>query len=198
MKPFSGSVIGYSGIARKSEISLSFDKNPTSSSKKTTRNRPKGLESTACAARVGTHMERATSDSRGGIPLNRRAMVGGKKGGNRGNGGIGHVGFVKSPVVYMGVSKNNGTSKSSTFRGFSIINHSFWGTPIFGNTHMLPHMIIYTGQTKVMLLESSYCKPTRILLSTWSISTPEKLLSWLDSKRGDDWPCHTCHAKWTW
>ena len=34
----------------------------------------------------------------------------------------------------MGVSKNNGTSKSSILIGLSIINHPFWGpTPIFGN-----------------------------------------------------------------
>ena len=41
---------------------------------------------------------------------------------------------------YMGVSKNNGTSKSSIlieFSMFSIINHPFWGAPIFGNTHIL-------------------------------------------------------------
>ena len=31
----------------------------------------------------------------------------------------------------MGVSKNNGTPKSSNLIGFSIINHPFWGTPIF-------------------------------------------------------------------
>ena len=38
--------------------------------------------------------------------------------------------------LYMGVSKNRGTPKSSILIGFSIINHPFWGTPIFGNTHM--------------------------------------------------------------
>ena len=32
--------------------------------------------------------------------------------------------------------KNNGTPKSSILIGFSIINHPFWGTTIFGNTHM--------------------------------------------------------------
>ena len=37
----------------------------------------------------------------------------------------------------MGVSKNRGTPKSSILIGFSIINHPFWGTPIFGNTHMI-------------------------------------------------------------
>ena len=37
----------------------------------------------------------------------------------------------------MGVSKNRGTPKSSILIGLSIINHPFWGTPIFGNTHIL-------------------------------------------------------------
>ena len=37
----------------------------------------------------------------------------------------------------MGVSKNNGTPKSSILIGVSIINHPFWGTPIFGNTVLL-------------------------------------------------------------
>ena len=34
------------------------------------------------------------------------------------------------------VSKNRGIPKSSILIGFSIINHPFWGTPIFGNTHV--------------------------------------------------------------
>ena len=38
--------------------------------------------------------------------------------------------------IYMGVSKSNGTPKSSILIGVSIINHPFWGTPIFGNTHI--------------------------------------------------------------
>ena len=37
----------------------------------------------------------------------------------------------------MGVSLNCGTPKSSILIGFSIINHPFWGTPIFGNTQSL-------------------------------------------------------------
>ena len=36
----------------------------------------------------------------------------------------------------MEVSENRGTPKSSILIGFSIVNHSFWGTPIFGNTHV--------------------------------------------------------------
>ena len=39
--------------------------------------------------------------------------------------------------VYMDVSENSGTPKSSILTGFSIINHPFWGTPIFGNIHMI-------------------------------------------------------------
>ena len=33
--------------------------------------------------------------------------------------------------VYMGVSVNGGTPKSSILTGFSILNHPFWGTPNF-------------------------------------------------------------------
>ena len=49
-------------------------------------------------------------------------------------GGI-HVTFNKHN---MAVSKNRGTPKSSILNGFSIINHPFWDTPIFGNTHIFP------------------------------------------------------------
>ena len=34
----------------------------------------------------------------------------------------------------MGVSKNRGTPKSSILIGFSIINHPFWGYPLFLET----------------------------------------------------------------
>ena len=43
----------------------------------------------------------------------------------------------------MGVSKNRGgPPKSSILIGFSIINHPFWGTPMFGNIHILPFLIM--------------------------------------------------------
>ena len=38
----------------------------------------------------------------------------------------------------MDISENSGTPKSSILIGFSIINHPFWGTTIFGNTYMSP------------------------------------------------------------
>ena len=37
----------------------------------------------------------------------------------------------------MGVSENGGTPKSSISIGFSIINHPFWGTTIFGNIQIM-------------------------------------------------------------
>ena len=37
----------------------------------------------------------------------------------------------------LDVSENSGTPKSSNLMGFSIINHPFWGTPIFGNTQLV-------------------------------------------------------------
>ena len=43
---------------------------------------------------------------------------------------------VQSFPHYMDVSENSGTPKSSILIGFSIINHPFWGIPIFGNTHI--------------------------------------------------------------
>ena len=40
--------------------------------------------------------------------------------------------------VDVDVSENSGfPPKSSILIGFSIINHPFWGTPIFGNTHVV-------------------------------------------------------------
>ena len=49
--------------------------------------------------------------------------------------------FVSDPRLWtsvedMDVSENSGTPKSSILIGFSIINHPFWGTLIFGNMHI--------------------------------------------------------------
>ena len=49
--------------------------------------------------------------------------------------------------VYMGVSLNGGTPKSSILIGFSIINHPFWGTTIFGNTHIASDLCCDAFQT---------------------------------------------------
>ena len=44
--------------------------------------------------------------------------------------------------MHMGVSKNHGTPKSSILIGFSIINHPFWGTPIFGSTPICAYCVM--------------------------------------------------------
>ena len=42
-----------------------------------------------------------------------------------------------SDFLDLGVSKYRGTPKSSIFnRIFQYFHHPFWGTPIFGNTHL--------------------------------------------------------------
>ena len=56
----------------------------------------------------------------------------------------------KVPGFILGVSLNGGTPKSSILIGFSIINHPFWGTTIFGNTHMIYyHTWLKTRRLKV-------------------------------------------------
>ena len=61
----------------------------------------------------------------------------------------------------MDVSENNGTPKSSILKGFSIINfinHPFWGTPIFGNTHM----VIWCSLRQLIILW--YCWFRKLIL----------------------------------
>ena len=43
-----------------------------------------------------------------------------------------------SMSIYLDVSENSGTPKSSILVGLSMINHPFWGTTIFGNTDFCP------------------------------------------------------------
>ena len=43
----------------------------------------------------------------------------------------------KCMAIPYGCFQNNGTPKSSILVGFFMINHPFWGTPIFGNIHIM-------------------------------------------------------------
>ena len=61
----------------------------------------------------------------------------------------------------MDVSENSGTPKSSILVGVSIINHPFWGTPIFGNTHMCSALIVRCFV--LPCLERFYCKLSFLL-----------------------------------
>ena len=53
--------------------------------------------------------------------------------------------------VDMDVSENSGTPKSSILIGFSIINHPFWGTPIFGNIQIDQRFSGLVGRKKPVL-----------------------------------------------
>ena len=53
-----------------------------------------------------------------------------------------------TPFYYMGVSKNNGTPKSSILIGFSIMNHPFWDTTICGNTHIHQCHVVDSAPTQ--------------------------------------------------
>ena len=53
-------------------------------------------------------------------------------------------------LKHMDVSENSGTPKSSNLIGFSIINHPFWGTPIFGNTHISEQLPIRVDPAELL------------------------------------------------
>ena len=50
---------------------------------------------------------------------------------------VSRTSYIIPDIQYMDVSENSGTRKSSSLIGFSNINHPFWDTLIFGNTHMV-------------------------------------------------------------
>ena len=66
----------------------------------------------------------------------------------------------------MGVSKNRGTTKSSILIGFSIINHPFWDTTIFGNIHIWNNALSHMSNWQVWsrIVEALY--EVRMLQST--------------------------------
>ena len=73
----------------------------------------------------------------------------------------------------MGVSKNNGTPKSSILIGFSIINHPFWGTPIFGNTHLFLYYDVEGFPCSSMIgkthPQNSLIRLSTSILGTWNV-----------------------------
>ena len=73
-------------------------------------------------------------------------------------GGVTSPWFADGYFVHLGVSENGGTPKSSILIGFSIINHPFWGTPIFGNTHLF----IISKFNKFKHLRHDYQNPPRV------------------------------------
>ena len=83
------------------------------------------------------------------------------------------------------VSKNRDTPKSSILIEFSIISHKFWGTPIFGNTHILVSTCFSAIVTIVDGFWTSGRSPfvQRYSLSAASSKDPPLPASQRDSKR---------------
>jgi len=59
-----------------------------------------------------------------------------------------------SLLSYMGVSKNRGFSPQIIHfnRVFHYFHHPFWGSPIVGNTHIMPCVCLVKPHTKVACL----------------------------------------------
>ena len=84
--------------------------------------------------------------------------------------------------LYMDVSENSGTPKSSILIGFSIISHSFWGTTIFGNAYIKPWILSLKGITfhpKIPQLNSkaelkAFPSPATSSCTATERHTPEK------------------------
>ena len=67
---------------------------------------------------------------------------------------------------YMGVSENSGTPKSSHLnRVFHYFHHPFWGTTIFGNTHIKSHMFL----TTIVPFSPDFEKAAMILASLMAV-----------------------------
>ncbi len=67
--------------------------------------------------------------------------------------------------VKMGASKNSGTTKSSILIGFFIINHPFWGTPIFGNTQMFQECPVLDDTTLLLTHQIKSLIASEVFLS---------------------------------
>ena len=88
---------------------------------------------------------------------------------------------------HIDVSKNSGTPKSSISIRFSIINHPFWGTSIFGNIHIyLPSIYILRHPTISCVFHRSFFFSSEFFSAPWSrpcsnVPTPypQGLLRWL-------------------
>ena len=96
--------------------------------------------------------------------------------------------FGKNNTSYVGVSKNSRSSpKSSILIGFSIINHPFWGSPIFGNTH------VNAFELTCLINQSHKCLGV-VILWTYIVWLPENRVEWIKISKCS---CSSLtHGKW--
>ena len=90
----------------------------------------------------------------------------------------------------MDVSEDSGTPKSSILIGFSIINHPFWGTTIFGNTQIgpkTPSWQIWHRNTSCVCIPRWWHRGSRALKSfRWKFAVPYQLP--IEAPTRTQWP----------
>ena len=86
----------------------------------------------------------------------------------------------------MDVSKNRGTPKSSILIGFSLTNHLFWGTTIFGNTHINNNNPQSTMGPELLTKQ----------VPQLETSTNQRRLFFLKSSKLQDVPTHEDQKRW--
>ena len=94
--------------------------------------------------------------------------------------------------IYIWVfPKNSGTPKSSNSIGISIINHPFWGTPIFGNTHIQGmHISHLLYQVEVGLSDFGVIESTKQQGITCKVNPNIAPVRKALFKRHSSWMCH--------
>ena len=86
-------------------------------------------------------------------------------------------------VHYMGVSKNNGTPKSSILIGFSLINHPFWGfSPYFWKHPIVETTIHISHQVFPHAAGSRKLGNSKFTLEASMISTSHQKLIFMASQ----------------
>ena len=101
-------------------------------------------------------------------------------------------------LVYIGCfQKKMVPPKSSILIGFSIINHPFWGTPIFGNTHIYTIIyMIYLYIPRILFVQNLHKvqQPRRPIGST--LSTTHRLLKMGNNHLFKPYKNVNLHEKW--
>ena len=86
---------------------------------------------------------------------------------------IKHVGVNPKIGVFQPKNRFFFTPKSSILIGCSIVNHPFWGTPIFGNIHV---EVTFTSKIVVSAFCLPFCRSQKLPISSQICVDPPKSL----------------------
>ena len=104
------------------------------------------------------------------------------------------VAIWQTTIVDMGVYKNSGTPQIIHFNRVSLINHPFWGTTIFGNTHMVKICLKLTGHQTAR--DNSL--DTTALSGHWWLHCPSNSRWWRTNVKIRFWKEIVTSQKLTW